>query len=124
MPASPAPRLLQIVVADDDAEMRAYICRALQGRAVVHEAEGGREALRLARTLQIDLVVADLQMPGLGGRALCHALRADPVTAAMPVLLVSGDTRGPPPLAAGFLAKPFNAASLRAAVRRLVPLAA
>jgi CheY-like chemotaxis protein len=59
-------------------------------------------------------------MPGLDGLALCRALKADPGTHAIPILLVSGETRALPSDGDGFLAKPFNALRLRAEVERLL----
>ena len=112
---------LLIVVADDDADMRAYIGHALRRQADVHEASSGDEALRLVHALAPDLVIADVHMPGLDGLALGRALKADAATATIPFLLVSGETRAPPAdCADGFLAKPFNAAGLRAHVERLL----
>ena len=110
-----------VLVADDDADMRAYICGSLLEPVHAHEAADGAEALRLAHALLPDLVITDLRMPGLDGLALCAALHADAATAAIPVLLVSGETDAPRVCADGFLAKPFNASGLRAAVALLLP---
>jgi CheY-like chemotaxis protein len=124
VPASGARReTLSVLVADDDADMRLYLTGCLQGFVAVltvTEATNGREALVLARTLALDLIISDLVMPGLDGLALCHALKADAATTAIPILLVSGETRAPPDCADGFLEKPFNAAGLRAHVERLL----
>jgi CheY-like chemotaxis protein len=113
---------LTILVADDDPEMRAYIRRSLRGARVV-EAADGTEALAQARdgTPGPDLVIADVRMPGLDGYALCTALHADAGTRHLPVLLVSGEPPHTTGCAHGFLAKPFNAAGLRAAVANLLP---
>lgn len=116
-----APSRPTVIVADDDADMRAYIHHAIRGQAEVYEAADGAEALRLARALRPRLVVADIRMPGLDGHALCAALHADPVTRGVRVLLVSGEPPGTAgDCADGLLAKPFNAASLRARVGRLL----
>lgn len=124
MEAPPRPDTLRVLVADDEADMRLYLVGCLRGlgRAdvAVTEAADGREALLLARVLVPDLVISDVVMPGLTGLALCRALRADPRTAAVPVLLVSGEVRAPPRCADAFLEKPFNAAGLRAHVERLL----
>ena len=119
-PVSVAPHLLTVLVADDDADMRRYVAGCLVGPVRILEASDGLDALRLARALTPDLVIADVVMPGLDGHALCEALHAGAATAAIPVLIVSGETRGPPGCADGFLSKPFNAACLRAAVGRLL----
>ena len=108
---------LTVLVADDDADMRAYLARSLGLFGVGHVllAEDSRQALALAHSA--DLVISDVMMPGLGGEALCRALHAR--APGLPVLLISGE----PPLADSdaddFLAKPFNAEALRAHV---VPL--
>ncbi|MEP0547222.1 MAG: response regulator [Rhodothermales bacterium] len=124
MAASPPPIALQILVVDDDADMRLYLSGCLHNCGLaaltITEASSGREALLLAHTAAFDLIVSDLVMPGLDGLALCRALKADAATAAVPFLLVSGETRAPPPCADGFLVKPFNAAGLRAHVERLL----
>ncbi len=124
MEAPPLPATLQILVADDDADMRLYLTGCLRGFGLaaltVTEAGNGRDALLLARTLTPDLIISDMLMPGLDGLALCRALKADAATAAIPFLLVSGETSGPPPCADGFLEKPFNAAGLRVHVDRLL----
>lgn len=117
--APPPPRIL---IADDDADMRLYLrgCLRSLGVGTVFEAADGAEALRLARAEHPALVVSDVVMPGLGGSALCRALKADVETASVLVLLVSGETGAPPECADGFLPKPFNAATLRAHVRHLL----
>lgn len=120
MPAPQPPRLPSVVVVDDDAEMRAYIARALRRHALVHEATDGEEALWMARAVAPRLVVADVRMPGLDGFGLCAALRSDPATASIHVLLVSGEAHAAAACADGFLAKPFNAGGLRAHVGRLL----
>ena len=115
---------LQVLVVDDDADMRLYMAGCLHGfgpyRFTVTEAAGGAEALVLARTCAFDLVISDVVMPGLDGPGLCHALKTDAVTAAVPFLLVSGEPHASLSEADGFLAKPFNAAGLRAEVERLL----
>ena len=124
MPSPSLPDAPRILVADDDADMRLYLTGCLRGYGwpglTVTEAADGREALLLARALRPALVISDLAMPGLDGHALRDALKADPATAAIPFLLITGQTRAPPSWADGFLAKPFNAAGLRPHVERLL----
>ena len=115
------PALPHVLIADDDREMRAYIRHVLRHAARVTEAADGAEALDLARQAPPDLVIADVRMPGLDGPALCTALHDDTTTSTVPVLLVSGETSHTSACASAFLAKPFNAASLRAAVAQLLP---
>jgi CheY-like chemotaxis protein len=110
-----------VLIADDDREMRAYIRHVLRNTARVTEAADGAEALGLALQEAPDLVIADVRMPGLDGYALCAALHDDATTSAVPVLLVSGEASPSSACASAFLAKPFNASGLRAAVALLLP---
>jgi CheY-like chemotaxis protein len=53
-------------------------------------AADGDEALRMAREKIPDIILLDMLLPKLGGREVMHALRADPLTARIPVLFFSG----------------------------------
>jgi len=113
----------RLVVADDDAALRALLGAALAAYTVL-EAARGDEALALVRRERPDLVVLDVQMPGLDGLAVARALAADPATAAIPVVLCSG--AGPAIAAAAgqlaavvaFLPKPFDLGELLGTVTR------
>lgn len=91
----------------------------------VSEARDGDAALRLARAELPDLVVMDVQLPGRDGLSVTQELRADPRTAAVPILALTalamvGDRERI--LAAGcdgYLAKPFRYRTLIAEVERL-----
>lgn len=118
---------LTILVVDDDPEMRDYIARGLmrlEGCPVrVLEAGDGEAALAMARTAAIDLIVSDVVMPRLDGLALCRALADDALLKIIPVLLVSGEfdeAELHTTHAAGVLAKPFNARTLRTCVGGLL----
>jgi putative two-component system response regulator len=75
----------------------------------------------------VDLVLLELLLPGRSGLAVCRALAANPATAAVPVLLLTGLTDEAPRrlgMAAGavaYLTKPFSPAALLPAVRRHLP---
>jgi CheY-like chemotaxis protein/nitrogen-specific signal transduction histidine kinase len=81
-------RRVRILAVDDEPGGLALIRAALEpdGFEVV-EAAGGREALELMRTNGIDLVVCDLAMPEMDGFEVIAALKADPQTAAVPILV-------------------------------------
>jgi DNA-binding response OmpR family regulator len=108
-----------LVVEDDDA-VRGLIRLVLaRGAFAVREAADGDAALALARAGGVDLV-----LPGCSGLAVCRALAADPATAGVPVVLLTGladEALCRLGLAAGavaYLTKPFSPAALLAAVRR------
>jgi CheY-like chemotaxis protein len=80
----------RIVVADDDPAAAWFFADTLRSAgAMVVEATDGQAALDAARRTQADLVLADIRMPRLGGVKLCEVLRADPLLADMPVVLLS-----------------------------------
>ncbi|NUO51107.1 MAG: response regulator [Polyangiaceae bacterium] len=127
-PAQDAPST-RIVVADDNADMRAYLQRLLQPIGVVELVKDGNEALAAIQRQPPDLVLSDVMMPGLDGFALLRALRADPSTATLPVVLLSArageDSRidGAIQGADDYIVKPFSARELTARVRAQLVLA-
>lgn len=119
----------RVLIADDNADMRDYLTRLLRDAGYrVHAVNDGRQALETIRTDAPDLVVSDVMMPRLNGLALVGALRTDPRTASVPVLLLSaraGQEASIEGLRAGaddYLVKPFAAAELLARVRANVEL--
>jgi len=123
-PAADAGTLL---LAEDEPQVRALLGRALRERGyAVLAAADGETALALARRHEgpIDLLVTDVVMPRLGGRALASSMRA--LRPGMPVLYVSGHPEGPGFSQAleeprtGYVAKPFSAEELLRKVRELL----
>jgi PAS domain S-box-containing protein len=112
----------RVLVADDNGDMRQYLGRLLSASYEVEEVADGPAALAAARSRAPDLVLADVTMPGLDGFGLLSALRADPGTKAVPVVLLSaraGEESRVEGLAAGaddYLVKPFGARELLARV--------
>lgn len=112
----------QILVADDNADMRAYIGRLLASEYEVRFVIDGEQALRAAKANPPDLLLSDIMMPRLDGFALLRAIRTDPALAATPVIFLSaraGEDARVASLEAGaddHLIKPFNALELRARI--------
>jgi PAS domain S-box-containing protein len=115
-------RPARVLVADDNADMRAYVVRLLRGRGNVEAVGDGATALEVARTWEPDLILADVMMPGLDGFALLQAVRADPRLRSTSVVLLSARagaqdrTEGLLAGADDYLVKPFAAAELLARV--------
>jgi CheY-like chemotaxis protein len=112
--------LFRILVVDDEPDLR-YILRRIFERAghEVADAGNGATALETVHRSPPDLVVTDMMMPVMGGAELIRRLRADPATAQIPLLAVSGDAR----LADGadaVLGKPWKSQQLLAAVTALM----
>lgn len=119
-----------VLIADDNADMREYLINLMQTAGYrVSAVTDGQQALDAVRADGPDLVVSDVMMPRLNGLQLVAALRNDPRTAAVPVLLLSaraGQEASIEGLQAGaddYLVKPFAAAELLARVRANVELA-
>jgi PAS domain S-box-containing protein len=113
----------RVLLADDNADMRDYVRRLLAGRYSVQAVGDGEAALQAALANPPDLVLSDVMMPGLDGLALTAALRADPRTALVPIVLLSaraGEEAQVEGLGTGaddYLTKPFSAREMLARVR-------
>ncbi|HET9253215.1 MAG TPA: ATP-binding protein, partial [Candidatus Eisenbacteria bacterium] len=120
---------LRVLVADDNADMRDYLRRLLAGTYEVEVVADGQAALESVRAAPPDLVLADVMMPRLDGFGLLAAIREDPLTRSVPVLLLSaraGEESRIEGLAAGadaYMVKPFSARELLARVGSLLELA-
>jgi signal transduction histidine kinase/FixJ family two-component response regulator len=78
-----------VLVADDNADMRAHLERVLSPHWQTVLVANGESALAATRQLRPDAIVTDVMMPGLSGFDLVAAIRADPALAATPVLMLS-----------------------------------
>ena len=101
-----------ILLIDDDPQIRRVLRASLTGqRANVLDAESGEEALELLRLHTVDVVLLDLNMPGMGGLKACRAIRA---AWDVPIIVLSvrdSDADKIEALDAGaddYLAKPFS----------------
>ncbi len=86
-----AARFPRVAIIDDAAEARLLIRRILQsqGDFSIFEAANGREGLELCRREQPDLIILDLMMPEMDGFAVLDGLRADRLTANIPVIVAT-----------------------------------
>ncbi len=122
-PASPGSRGTVLVV-DDDPNSRDLLRRLLEKEGfTVAAAAGGAEGLTRAREIQPDLIALDVMMPSMDGWAVLTALKADPATAAIPVVMVTMVEDRPMGFALGasdYLSKPVEKSRLLDAVARCV----
>ena len=121
---SAAGRSDLILVVDDDEDIARFVGLNLKlhGFEVVH-AYDGQEALDLIERRRPDLAVVDLMMPRMDGLELTRRLRADPMTVALPVIMLTAKgltvdkVLGLNAGADDYLVKPFDTAELLARVR-------
>ncbi|MFC4064493.1 response regulator transcription factor [Actinoplanes subglobosus] len=80
-----------VLVVDDDEDVRDLVTFKLQmaGYRTVTAADGCT-ALTLISEAHPDLVVLDVAMPGMDGLSVCYRMHADPATAEIPVIMLSG----------------------------------
>jgi PAS domain S-box-containing protein len=125
-PSVKARTSYRVLVADDNADLRQYVCRLLATDYEVATAADGLEALAAVRTFRPDVVVSDVMMPRLDGIGLVRALRADPALRTVPVILLSARAgeeariEGMESGADDYLAKPFSARELLVRVGALI----
>ncbi|HSI54732.1 MAG: response regulator [Ramlibacter sp.] len=112
-----------IIVMEDDAGTRTLVASVLKkdGHEVL-TAEDGEQGLELLESCKPDLIISDVQMPGMNGFQMLAALRAQPAHASVPVILLTslqerahmriGMTTG----ADDYITKPFRPGELREAV--------
>ena len=115
---------LLVLVVDDDDRNRKIACDVLAHDGLeTMEAATSREALGLARERRPDLVLLDLRLPDAEGTDTLRSLRADPLTAAIPVVALTAVTGAREALLAagfdGYIEKPIDVVSFPAEIRRL-----
>ena len=114
------PRLL---IAEDDRALAETMREVLEEDFSVGVAADGNEAVARAYDERPDVMVMDARMPRLDGFRACRALRDDPRTANLPIIMVTGDigptiaTEAFEAGATDYLSKPFSISQLRSRAR-------
>jgi twitching motility two-component system response regulator PilH len=121
--------LATILIADDSPTAITLLERILAplGHRIVSVADGTEAARLLASDQRPDLAILDVVMPGQNGFELCRSLKANPLTARIPVFLVTSMDRdadrfwGLKQGADEYITKPFDADSLVEKIRERLP---
>jgi CheY-like chemotaxis protein len=83
------------LVVDDSMLIRYTVCRFLEERGfAVEAATNGLEALQILERVHPDLIVTDMQMPKMSGSELITALKKNPETAKIPIIIVASRASG------------------------------
>jgi two-component system, OmpR family, alkaline phosphatase synthesis response regulator PhoP len=117
----------RILVAEDDADIAGLVRHYLEKDGfAVEVTDTGKDVVTRIRAVPADLVVLDLMLPGVDGLTVCRALRADPATAAVPIIMLTakaGESDRIAGLELGaddYITKPFSPKELVARVRALL----
>jgi two-component system alkaline phosphatase synthesis response regulator PhoP len=117
----------RILVAEDDADIAALIRHYLEKAGfTVDLTESGREVLPRLRRQPVDAVILDVMLPGMDGFDVCRAMRADPTTAAVPVIMLTAKAEESDRIvglelgADDYITKPFSPGEVVARVRALL----
>ena len=122
---SPAPVVL---IVDDQATDAMILRESVRDLAQVHVATSGEEALRVARQCRPDVVLLDIEMPGMNGFEVCKALKADPKLSDAAVIFVTSHAQADYELQAlgyggiDFIQKPLNIPVARAHINAHITL--
>ena len=125
-PRSGVPKGARVLVVDDSATIRAVLGKMLnQDSHVVLKAPDGEVALDMARKELPDLIFLDIVLPGMNGFAVLRALRRDPLTRDIPIVMISGNLQATEQFyvqrfgADDFMKKPFGRGEVFARIRHL-----
>jgi len=117
----------RIVIADDDPTIVSLVSLRLGlARFDVLSASSGPEALNLIRTVEPVAVILDVRMPGGDGLKALDAIKSDPVTRKLPVMMLTGERDSETVMtamdagASDYMVKPFHPDRLLERVNRLV----
>jgi diguanylate cyclase (GGDEF)-like protein len=118
----------RVLVVDDQRLNLNILHGLLKDDYQVMVATSGEQGLKAATTGRPDLILLDINMPGLDGYEVCRRLKQDPVTKQIPIIFITAmsdsedETRGLELGAADYITKPFHAAVVRARVNTQIRL--
>jgi diguanylate cyclase (GGDEF)-like protein len=112
------PAKKTILVVDDDKSIRRLITTTIEKSYKVIEASDGLDAIEKITKNPIDLVILDINMPGLDGLKVCHFLRRNPTTIRVPIIMLTSKTEREDKIygiragADDYITKPFDPVEL------------
>jgi two-component system, OmpR family, alkaline phosphatase synthesis response regulator PhoP len=104
----------KVLIVDDEPNVRRLSHTILSKKFDVFEAENGVQAIEMAKTKKPDIILMDMMMPKMDGLTACHAIRNDPGTKSIPVIMVTAigfelNVKLSQQMGAnGYLTKPFS----------------
>ncbi len=118
----------QLLVIEDNADVRAFIRFRLENSFQIFEAKDGQQGIQMAMDLMPDIIISDVMMPEMDGFEVCKALKTDIRSCHIPIILLtaranqSAKMEGLETGADDYLTKPFNSEELELRALNLVRL--
>ncbi|MBI5917157.1 MAG: tetratricopeptide repeat protein [Bacteroidetes bacterium] len=115
-----------VLIAEDNADVRAYIREQFEGKYRILEAENGKIGLAQAIEHTPDLIITDIMMPEMDGTEFCKQLKINEKTSHIPVVMLTARAEQADKLegletgADDYLVKPFDARELQVRVANLI----
>jgi len=113
-----------VLLAEDEPDIARLVTYILRREGFsIRTATTGKEAVTAARQGQVDLILLDIMLPELNGYGVCEALREDPLTRHIPIVVMSARAqtkeveRGLEAGAVSYITKPFEPAQLGGQIR-------
>ena len=116
----------KLLVIDDNIDIREYIRATFADEYDIMESGNGKEGLEMAVKYVPDIVVSDVMMPQMNGMDFCSALKQNPATCHIPVILLTAKVLDDQKIegyehgADSYITKPFNSIILRARMENLI----
>ena len=118
----------KILIVDDTTANIEILYKILHGEYDVYFAKNGRDGIKVVQREMPDLILLDIMMPEMDGYQVCTQLKADPLTASIPVIFITAmgseedETKGLDYGAIDYLTKPISPPIVRARVRNHLEL--
>jgi signal transduction histidine kinase/ligand-binding sensor domain-containing protein/DNA-binding response OmpR family regulator len=115
-----------ILVIEDNQEILNYICQSLKSFFICIGARNGNEGLQLAKSLNPDVIITDIMMPGMDGMEMTKLLKEDFSTSHIPVIILTAKSdlkdqiEGIATGAEAYIVKPFNMEYLKTVAGNLI----
>jgi len=121
-----AEKAIQVLVVEDNYELRNYIVDSLNEEFDVYEAGDGEEGLKIAKDVLPKLIISDVMMPKMNGFELCRAIKSDINISHIPIILLTvldsseNKIEGFDEGADDYLNKPFDIEVLKSRIRNII----
>lgn len=116
----------EILIVEDNKDLRLFLCKQLQNAYIIHQADNGEQALEITKQKDIELIITDVMMPVMDGFELCKALKSNPETNHIPIIILTAKAdidskiEGTMMGADAYIEKPFSLEYLLALIRNLI----